>query len=537
MKTFNLLSDKWLPVILSDGGHTRIAPWELTATPAPVALDVPRPDFGGAMLEFLVGCVQTMIPPHSNKDKQAWRKTPPQPETLRTAMEPFFPHFFLLGERPLFMQDLTLTPEEENVVGIAALLIDSPGENALKKDTDFFVKRGRIESLCPTCAAMALFTMQAFAPTGGVGYRTSLRGGGPLSTLVLGNTLWETVWNNVLVASSDEWRMPTTPGGLGRVLPWTVPTRISKEKDTAYLPEHGHPLHTFWGMPRRIRLHSKTSVQPIGCDICGTATTTVIRQMGVKNYGNNYKGAWRHPLSPYYDPGQSKPPLSMKGSADGTAYNQWLGLLYGSPETSSKKLLPAQCVKETNRLPKNTPLRVSVFGYDMNNMEPMQWCEGEMPFYPLDASESEILREEVGLWLSVADRIRFNMHKALKEALFADGGRNTKPNQTLLSCASTALWSRTESAFHGLVARFVVPLQQDDPAEQDALAPTLRKEWAKTILGTAEAIFTEQAASGVLDERQAKRIYGALNQMQRFNRGLCNKELGTGKTEQEATRE
>ncbi|GFM37363.1 type I-E CRISPR-associated protein Cse1/CasA [Desulfovibrio psychrotolerans] len=528
MKTFNLLSDQWLPVILSDGGRTRIAPWELTATPAPVALDVPRPDFGGAMLEFLVGCVQTMIPPHSNKDKQAWRKTPPQPETLRAAMEPFFPHFFLLGERPLFMQDLTLTPEEENVVGIAALLIDSPGENALKKDTDFFVKRGRIESLCPTCAAMALFTMQAFAPTGGVGYRTSLRGGGPLSTLVLGNTLWETVWNNVLVASSDEWRMPTTPDGLGRVLPWTVPTRISKEKGTACLPEHGHPLHAFWGMPRRIRLHSETSVQPIGCDICGTATTTVIRQMGVKNYGNNYEGAWRHPLTPYHDPGQDKPPLSVKGSADGTAYNQWLGLLYGLPADSKKKLLPALCIQQVRDLTEKATMRISVFGYDMNNMEPMQWCEGEMPFYPLEDAEAAILREEVGLWLSVADRIRSNMLKAVKDALFADGGRNAKTDQTLLSAASMAFWSRTESVFHALVARFVMPLQKGDPVEQDALAPTLRKEWATTILNTAEVLFAEQAESGTFSSVEAPRIYGALNQMRRFNRGLCNKELGTG---------
>ena len=71
---------------------------------------------------------------------------------------------------------------------VGALLIDTPGANALRKNTDLFVKRGRIEVLSRAAAAIGLFTLSAYAPAGGAGIRTSLRGGGPLTTLLLPGT-------------------------------------------------------------------------------------------------------------------------------------------------------------------------------------------------------------------------------------------------------------------------------------------------------------------------------------------------------------
>ena len=81
------------------------------------------------------------------------------------------------------MQDFSLKPEEAGLNSIAALLIESPGENALRNNSDHFRQARQVECLCPDCAAPALFTLQTNAPAGGVGYRTGLRGGGPLTTL------------------------------------------------------------------------------------------------------------------------------------------------------------------------------------------------------------------------------------------------------------------------------------------------------------------------------------------------------------------
>jgi len=73
---------------------------------------------------------------------------------------------------------------------------------------------------------MALFTFQAHSRSRGAGNRTSMRGGGPMVTLVdPGGGLWPLVWGNV-----PEGR----PGAL-RDLPWMRPTRTS-EKGEQVLP-------------------------------------------------------------------------------------------------------------------------------------------------------------------------------------------------------------------------------------------------------------------------------------------------------------
>src|SRR5690606_20723140 len=108
------------------------------------------------------------------------------------------------------------------------------------------VHRGRYDSLDLPLAAMTLYTFQAFAPAGGAGNRTSMRGGGPLVTLVGPfETLWQTVWANMpqgLPAHIDE-------------LPWMRPTRLSSMGDLTYPPEGKvFSVEAFFGMPRRLRL-------------------------------------------------------------------------------------------------------------------------------------------------------------------------------------------------------------------------------------------------------------------------------------------
>ena len=53
---------------------------------------------------------------------------------------------------------------EGETVPVSGLLIDSPGANTLRKNADLFAKRGRAGTLSRTAAAMALYTLQTFAP-------------------------------------------------------------------------------------------------------------------------------------------------------------------------------------------------------------------------------------------------------------------------------------------------------------------------------------------------------------------------------------
>jgi CRISPR system Cascade subunit CasA len=171
-----------------------------TAHDPVVALDWPRPDFRLACTEFLIGLLATACPP---EDHYAWRESyraPPDAATLQAAFSPLTHAFVLDGDGPRFMQDFADFRAEPNDVG--TLLIEAPGENTTKRNTDLMVRRGRVGVLSRAAAAMALFTLQTYAPSGGAGNRVSLRGGGPLTTLALPprrlgdaeTVLWHSLW-------------------------------------------------------------------------------------------------------------------------------------------------------------------------------------------------------------------------------------------------------------------------------------------------------------------------------------------------------
>src|SRR2546426_4858224 len=297
--SFNLIHENWIPVRREDGGQVLIAPWQITDKFNPImALDAPRPGFNGALIQFLIGLVQTAMAP---KDDRAWRAgltQPPEPDRLKETFESVAFAFSLDSDGPRFMQDLKLTDGEEKE--IAALLIETPGEKTLRENKDVFIKRGLVEKMCFPCVAAALFALQTNAPSGGVGHRTSLRGGGPLTTLILGGTLWETVWLNVLLSGAfttinarlKELEMP-------EIFPWLTATRTSeKASGSSTTPIDVHPMQVFWGMPRRIRLILE-HLQEGPCDVCGRHVAQLVSRYLTRNYGVNYEGAWMHPLTPY----------------------------------------------------------------------------------------------------------------------------------------------------------------------------------------------------------------------------------------------
>ena len=122
-------------------------------------------------MEFLIGLIQTVYPQDQEKDWQGGFINPPSQDELQSAMLVHEAYFNLFGQRPRFMQDLTMSEKEKpSQKPISALIIDAPGGNTLKHNTDFFNKRGNINALCPACAAMSLFALQAFAPAGGQGH-------------------------------------------------------------------------------------------------------------------------------------------------------------------------------------------------------------------------------------------------------------------------------------------------------------------------------------------------------------------------------
>ncbi|MBD3419099.1 MAG: type I-E CRISPR-associated protein Cse1/CasA, partial [Chitinivibrionales bacterium] len=74
----NLINDKWIPAKRADGTMQEIAPWQIGYDENPV-IDIlaPRPDFRGALFQFLIGLVQTAFMPEDDDEwEERWHDIP-----------------------------------------------------------------------------------------------------------------------------------------------------------------------------------------------------------------------------------------------------------------------------------------------------------------------------------------------------------------------------------------------------------------------------------------------------------------------------
>ncbi|WP_052813338.1 type I-E CRISPR-associated protein Cse1/CasA [Desulfonatronum thioautotrophicum] len=508
---FNLLQERWLPVRLADDTTRRITPWEITGKEVPILELAPvRADFRSALYEFLIGLLQTTCPPRDVTDWEERLERPPDEHVLREAMLGLAGYFNLLGERPLFLQDLSIEPAPKLAIPVSALLIDAPAE--------FFIKPGQVDALCPACAAMALFTMQAFAPSGGRGNRTSLRGGGPLSTILLGDNLWKTLWLNVMPLTERGTAPKPVDADLpGNVFAWAAPTRTSEKEGSQIWPQDVHFLHPYWGMPRRYLLLPEQSEQPVPCSLCEIEGRTIVRKVQQRPHGPNYGDTWRHPLSPYRDQGADKPMLSIKGTAHITGYVHWLGLLHGDSGDVQGRILPARCLAWHARAGfldvQDQARRLLASGYDVDNMKPRQWCEGELPIVAVPPGLQDDFRREIAALVQAANTVRAHLVVALKEAVYyAD--KSVSADTSRLANATTDFWGRTETAFYRTVSELPGMMKKED---QEGLLQ-LRQGWADSLIKEALEIFYGEAETGRFHPDQARRTQKALRKMKNFNR-------------------
>jgi len=502
---YDLLEEQWIPVRRRKTGLCRIAPWQVVEdheSDPVVALDFPRADLNGAVAQWFIGLLQTAHAPPEELDWRDQWHAPPEPDALRRALAKEADAFILDGDGPRFMQDLTLTAlEAGEATPVAALLVETPGEKTQKDNADLFVKRGQARRLCPACAAAALFTLQTNAPSGGVGHRTGLRGGGPLTTLVLGptdDTLWRLVWANVLPADAVASRpgKPGAPRAFG-VYPWLAPSRTS-EKGQQIQPTEVSPLHAFWGMPRRIRLVFEQG-EAAPCGLCGRETEAFVDRFWAKNYGNNYSGAWRHPLSPYTFGKEAL--IAMKGTPDGVGYKLWRGAVASEGDAKNGRVaaLVVDYCTEENRLedldPDGRTFRLWAFGPDMDNMKARSWAEGIMPVLapPRGVSAGQYHADVLKLVFAAEAAVKA-LRQAVRYGLLP--AMDVKFDAGLLQGAAIRFWAATERPFQDAVAR----LRQAMAASEDT--EPARLKWLGA-LRTAALDLYRRMGEGLVDWRMA----------------------------------
>ena len=177
----NMLTDQVFPVVARSGAPRWVRLIELLdeGDDPPVRFGWPRGDLNVASFELAIGLLALIHRPATAEDWRAiWAGRGEVDVPARIAQ--LAPAFSLFGDEngdgPRFCQDFEPLTGKANAV--EALFIDTPGVNGQDKNTDLMTHRGRFPALGLRTAAMALYALQQFAPAGGAGHRTGLRGGG-----------------------------------------------------------------------------------------------------------------------------------------------------------------------------------------------------------------------------------------------------------------------------------------------------------------------------------------------------------------------
>jgi CRISPR system Cascade subunit CasA len=529
---YNLLHEQWIPVKRKTGEKPEyISPSQITdglATNPIISLAASRPDFNGALIQFLIGLVQTACPP---ADESEWRKkfrSPPSPDELKAAFERYATAFNLDGDGPRFMQDLDLNlsaidPKEKEKIEfpIEELILEMPGDITKREDRDFFVKRGTAKNICQDCCAAALYTLQAHAPSGGPGYRVSLRGGSPLTTIVLGRTLWETVWLNIVDNKTFFQYGNASKNADSDKFPWMGHTRTSEnDEKTTFQDANGAQM--FWGMPWRIKIVLEHSKNDERCDICGRPADSMVHTFYRTNYGINYKGGWYHTLTPYFERRKSEDNslIPFQSEVNGISYRHWLGLIQNNP---NEKIRPAKVVHLFREVRKDdlknsglSSTRLWAFGYKIvKGRKVLCWNDSIMPLITVNSDISQEYESSIFQLIVSAEMIKEKLRECIKEAILSQKSK-LKPN---LSFVELQFWQDTEPTFYQTINELHIALQSNRSFD----LRNLREKWLDYLQRIALSSFDRYSQSDqIISTTNPHRIIDARVNLRKFLYGNKN---------------
>jgi CRISPR system Cascade subunit CasA len=487
--TFNLLTTPWLEVRRSSGTRALVRPCDITDRfddDPIIALDFPRPDWNAALTEFLIGLMFIGLAPRNEDDWAELFEAPPTAQTLEAKLTPFISAFDFDGNGPRAYQDFDDLAAQEPKP-LSGLLIDAPGDNALRNNSDLFIKRDGVNTLCLAYAVAALITLQTYALSGGKGHRTSMRGGGPLTTLLApvrnGSkvaTLWDKVWANV-----PNLKVRTSQIKVVAIFPWLSATQTSVNDEIVKI-EDGNFALAFFACPRRIRLEFSDKAQ---CDLSGKNGAAVTGYR-TQNYGANYLH-WRHPLSPYYNDKKSgdMPLHPNSGPSDYGVWLAWWG--FNGQAAQSVTLWKAR--REIVKSHLDSADSIEAFGFDMDNMKARQWLNARFPWIPVHEKARTALMEAIEQLITASDTAAKAVGKYVKIAIYGqrqgmDGHYMLPDNLSMdaLREPPERLWRESEPDFKYLLDKVLERLQ-------DGSAPTtdLKEFWLSKLRGHAMRIFDD----------------------------------------------
>ncbi len=524
----NILMDSWMPVLLANGNEAKIAIWQLTEKingHSVVDVVLPRPDLKNGLYQLLIGIIQVMVTPKNEKEwKEKWF-TPPSSKELKTAFAKYEECFVLNNpEGPAFMQDYNYEElaNAKEAKPIYTMLISSPSENTIKNNVDHFVKRDFLRVMDVYFAGLSLFSFQQYGPAVGAGYRVGLRGGGPMTSILIPKpdenliekSLWQKIWANIQLESTlDKWNCNLAKKEIADIFPWMALTRTSAKNEITS-PNDVHPFQMLFSMPSRMRLEFG------GPEVCGlTSEKTQISVAGFRTLpsGIRYLGPWRHPLCAYViDPKKpSEDPLSKKGQPGGLSYRHWSS--YNSSSTTSSKKYIAQkpivldaAEREEFRckILSEDGFEHWVAGFDMDNAKVRCWYETSFPYFHFNSEKREEIEALVSELIDFAMSVLLSVKQVIKLS-WSDRPGDLKGD---LSHVDVSFWEHTESDFYTILKNFS---DLEDLDDELAIAREF-VSWEKTLKKEAYELFNKWTLGIDQSAANMKRIVNASQTLEKF---------------------
>ncbi|WP_307744129.1 type I-E CRISPR-associated protein Cse1/CasA [uncultured Pantoea sp.] len=354
----NLLTDRWIPVRPVAGcGVEQISLETLLCEPHQRALSLPRDDMEMAACQLLVCIVQLLWPPTNMEQSIQRIQTPLTKEEFLAGLTGWEESFILNHPEHPFMQVKGVIAKE--TTGMDKLMVGLTGSTSCA----FVNQPGQGEALCGGCAAIALFNQACNAPGFGGGFKSGLRGGAPITTLIQQRCLRSTLWANVLNAESLERDYPEWQKQHCQGFTWQKPI-VSNEK----IPAHsiGLARGLFW-QPAHIELSPPSAAGQ--CSACGGQADKRYLSFLKAKFNYTVEGFWLHPHSPCVE--QTKKGIPEKRHIGFTlpipCWTQVGRLLISQQlEKNQEGRRAALVIEQARQLANGKPLYMSIGGYRNN---------------------------------------------------------------------------------------------------------------------------------------------------------------------------
>lgn len=282
----DLLESPWIPVRAhgGSGGFRLLTYSELLCEKGDWQISLSRDDLELASIQLLICMTQIMFLPE-DEDALLYRQDTPLTATeFENGIASCRDWFDLDHPTQPFMQTRGVIAKD--ITPIQKLLIGLPeGTNHA-----FFNKPGEVNALSAPLAAIALFHQATNCPSFGGGFKGSLRGGAPITTLVDDRNLREQIWRNVLTPEFIRTDFPEWKHDLSQDRPtWIEPIR---EKDTIHIHQIGLARGLFW-QPAHVELIQSAESGP--CDLLGIEAGPRYSGFRKEKFNFTLEGTWPHP--------------------------------------------------------------------------------------------------------------------------------------------------------------------------------------------------------------------------------------------------